>query len=524
MASSVAIVSVGACRSNSGGDIVRVEVGPNGGTVSSSDSVLTIAILPDALDETIEVIIERSDEPARSFGPAYRVQPNPQLAIPATVTYRYPLPEDTSDTAIGWVDPEEYAAGQGQWHALPVVQLDTERDLVTGLDPQISLFYALLDESVGTGVTTNEPTTTQTPPDESTTGDDGLTTTTNPTNPTDPSTTTDPTTTDPATTDATDATGSTDTDGGEESSGTDTGMMGPCEMLPAGPLAPVEFMFDGSPLDANAEDLTFSSIGSLIARNGADLVRIDPAGTITNIPVMTALPDTLGLRWTIDGNIVTASRDTGELLLVEPVGTVTQLWGGLGIPNGIYTAIDGNVFFTDFTMATVTMIDAAGTMSTEIGAGGLEAPQPNGIVYDPDRDLVYYVSYGPGILWQVDVADLANPGDPVQMLTIAPQGGGDAVGLDGLAMDECGNLYIVDQNGSEAVGGSLFRVILDAAGDAVGDPEMLVEEFDANVANAVFGQGPGWEAFSTTLFLVGLPGRIFMVDVGVEGAPTAVTG
>lgn len=65
---------------------------------------------------------------------------------------------------------------------------------------------------------------------------------------------------------------------------------------------------------------------------------------------------------------------------------------------------------------------------------------------------------------------------------------------------------------------------LDAAGAPIGGAELLVEAFPDGVANAVFGQGPGWEAYDTTLFLVGLPGRIFMVDVGVPGAPTAVTG
>jgi hypothetical protein len=129
------------------------------------------------------------------------------------------------------------------------------------------------------------------------------------------------------------------------------------------------------------------------------------------------------------------------------------------------------------------------------------------------------VAYGPGLVMRVDVTDLANPGLPQLVATIVSEGGVDQVGLDGLSMDECGNLYIVDQNQGDP--GSLYRLILDDAGDVVGAPQLLVDVFPDGVANAQFAQGPGWEAFATTLFVVGLPGRIFMVDVGVAGAPTA---
>lgn len=510
-----------ACRDRDDVDIVRAEVGPSGATVVSADSVLTIAILPGALEETIELTIQRTDEPPRVFGPAYQVSPNVDLAIPATVSYRYPLPEDTSQTAVGYVDPEEYAEGAARWLPLALGRLDVERDLVTGLDPQISLFYALLDDAVD--VPPN-PTTTDGPGtgDGTTGGEDSGTTG----NVDSGSTVTDPDTSVGPTTDPTDPTDPTTTGPGESSGETTDGTTGgglDCGNLPAGPLMVDEFIFDGTPLDGNAEDMTFSSVGSIIVRNGADLVQISPAGTVTNIPTMVALPDTLGLRWRADGNIVANSLTTNEILLIEPTGAVSQLWGGLNIPNGIYPSVDGNyIFFTDFTIPQAAYIDNAGTMLTELGLGGVEAPQANGIIYDPDRDFVYYVSYGPGILWRVDVTDLANPGDPQNILTIGPTAMGDLVGLDGLAMDACGNLYIVDQN--QGAPGSLFRVELDVAGDPVGAAELLVETFPDGVANAVFGQGPGWEAYDTTLFVVGLPGRIFMVDVGVPGAPTAVTG
>jgi len=504
-----------ACRDASDPELARGTIGPGGGSLSSIDSILTIAILPDALEESIELTIERSVDPPDVFGPAFRVTPNVPLAIPATISYRFPLPEDTSETAVGYVDPADYAAGDGRWRPLPVLSLDPAQKLVTASDAQLSLYYALLSDtpiappdSTGDPDTSVGPTTDptgQTDTDGNTSSDPGATTGTT-TDPTDP-------TVDP----------STSSDGGESSSSDDaTGPGDPCDDLPAGPLAVQEFAFTGAPLDGNSEDLTFSSIGSLIVRNGVELVQISPAGAVTPIPTEVTLPNTYGLRWTPAGNVVAASATTGEILQITPVGTVTALWGGLQIPNAVYPALDGNIFFTDYLGALAAWIDPAGAQLVELGAGGDEAPQANGIIYDPDRNFVYYVTYGPGVVFRVDVTDLQNPAAPQAIATIVSEGGADQVGLDGLAMDACGNLYIVDQN--QGAPGSLYRLNLDAAGDVVGAPQLLVEAFPDGVANAQFAQGPGWEAFATQMFAVGLPGRIFIVDVGVAGAPTAAGG
>jgi sugar lactone lactonase YvrE len=496
------VLTAGACRDASDPELARGEIGPEGGLLTSVDSILTIAIRPGALEETIVLTIERSTDPPAVYGPAFRVYPNPTLAIPATVSYRYPLPDDTSETAVGYVDPEEYAAGDGRWRPLPVVRIEPAQKLITASDEQLSLFYALLDDTPSLPL-----------PDTSTDTSAGTVapdTDTGTTSPVDPDTSAGPT--EPGTSD------------GSESSSDDasTGPMGPCDDLPPGPLAVEEFMFAGTPLDGNSEDLTFSTVGAIIVRNGAELVQISPAGVVTPVATDIPLPNTYGLRWTAAGTVVAASATTGELLQITPAGNVTTLWSGLSIPNGVHPALDGNIFFTDFTGALAAWIDPAGTTLTELGAGGDEAPQANGIVYDPDRDFVYYVAYGPGLVFRVDVTNLANPGAPVVIATIAPEGGADQVGLDGVAMDACGNLYIIDQN--QGAPGSLYRILLDAAGDVVGAPQLLVEAFPDGVANPVFAQGPGWDAFETYLFAVGLPGRIFMVDVGVAGAPTAAGG
>lgn len=501
------MLAASACKDASDSDIARGKIGPKGGLITSTDSVLTIAILPGALERTVELVIERSDEPPDVFGPAYRVQPNVALALPATVTYRFDLPEDTTQTAIGYVDAEEFTSGAGRWRALPVVRIDPAQKLITGTDDQINLFYGLLDSNTGlpgtgdaSGSGTGGPTATNP-------------TATDPTgNPTD----TDPTTVGPGDTSTTSNESDTDP--------TTTGNPGPCNNLPSGPLVPEEFNFDGTPLDGSSEDMTFTTAGVIVTRNGDQLVQIAPDGTVSQIPTSVALPaQTLGTRQTPTGNIVTASQSTGELLQIEPDGTVTTLLGGLAIPNGVFVALDGTIFFTDFTLALAAYIDAAGTMQVDLASGGSEAPQANGIIYDPDRNYVYYVAYGPGLVYRVDVTNLANPGMPETIATIASEGGGDLVGLDGVAMDSCGNLYIVDQNqapNGSGDPGSLYRLDLDAAGDPVGEAELLVEAFPSGAANVVFAQGPGWEAYENYVFTIGLDGRIFRVDVGIDGAPT----
>lgn len=506
------VLATSACRDVSDSEIARRSIGPDGGVITSIDSVLTIAIQPGALEQSFEFTIEPSTDPPDVYGPAYRVQPSVELAIPGTITYRFELPEDTSDLAIGYIDTDEYANDEGRWYPLPVVRLDPAQKLIAATETKINIYYGLLGSGGSpstNGGTSNPDTSGPTDPtvptntDSATTGDSSDSATTNPTDPT-----TDPTT-DPG--------NSSTTEGESDTDPTTTGN-GPCDNLPAAPLPFDEFMFDGSPLDGGSEDMTFTTAGLIVTRNGDQLVGIAPDGSITPIPTMTMLPaQTLGTRQTPSGSIVTASQSTGEILEIQQNGTVTTLWNGLMLPNGIFIALDGTIFFTDFLLNLAAYIDGAGTMQVDLGMGGDEAPQANGIIYDPDRNFVYYVAYGPGIVYRVDVSNLANPGAPQPIAMIGSEGGGDQVGLDGVAMDTCGNLYIVDQNQGDP--GSLYRLTLNAAGDPVGNAELLVD-FPDGAANVVFAQGPGWEAYENYVFTIGLEGRIFRVDVGIDGAPT----
>jgi hypothetical protein len=141
------------------GEIARRVIGPSGGLVTSVDSVLTLAIPPGALEEELELFIERSREPPPVFGQAYLVRPNPELRYDMTVTYRQELPDDTSGLAVGGVDAVEFEAGRGQWEPLPILRVDRQAKLVSGLDDGVSIFYALLDDADDVASDTGTATT-----------------------------------------------------------------------------------------------------------------------------------------------------------------------------------------------------------------------------------------------------------------------------------------------------------------------------------------------------------------------------
>ncbi len=158
----VSVTSAFGCAPEDDARTVRKRIGPSGGQVSSHDGVLTVLILPGALEREHEFIVTPSDTPPLIFGPAYRVQPDIDLAINAEVTYARRLPNDPTGTAVAAIHREDFKANAGSWIKLATVELDVEDDLVTATDSEVSMFYGLLegdDISGTTSSTTVVPTT-----------------------------------------------------------------------------------------------------------------------------------------------------------------------------------------------------------------------------------------------------------------------------------------------------------------------------------------------------------------------------
>lgn len=263
-----------------------------------------------------------------------------------------------------------------------------------------------------------------------------------------------------------------------------------CTNLPAGPITPtlVSSAFNGS------EDLAFDGMGGLVAKNGSEVVRIDSSGAQTTLA--TAIPQAYGLRYGAAGDLFVALPSAGKVIKIT-AGVASDFAVGLSGPNGVYGDFDGNVWVTEFSGGRIVKLDATAA-STPI-AQGLNSP--NGIVLDVVRNTLFFTSYSQGRLLRVDPAG----GTPTEVGQIS------GAALDGLVLDACGNIYAVDQGNDR-----LYRFNLDSSGALIGQPE-LIAQFPANIANAQFGAGPGWNA--TSLYAAGNPGRVYEIPVGITGAP-----
>lgn len=303
-------------------------------------------------------------------------------------------------------------------------------------------------------------------------------------------------------TDGTSSSGAVDSTGsstsGETETETDTAGVD-CTAIAPGPLA-FEMVFAPNDVFDGSEDAVFDGQGNLVGKNGNDVLLVAADGSVTD-----TLPDqgpAYGLRYRANGDLLAAKYQIGEIRIVQSGDALVSMAGGV---NGLWPDLDGNVWFTNF--SSVRRVNADDSVDDIVT--GADATTANGVLFDPDRSLLFFTNYGIGLVRSVEIQGDGTPG-AVSMVAALP-----GTAPDGLNMDACGNLYVVDQ-GSAA----LHRVFLDEAGAAIGDPELLVEEFPSNVANAVWGSGDGWDPVS--LYAAGVPGGIYRVEIGVPGLPAAM--
>jgi len=287
--------------------------------------------------------------------------------------------------------------------------------------------------------------------------------------------------------------------GGTTATGGTTGSGGApaeCDMLAPGPLVPtvVVTVFNGS------EDIAFDGKGHIAGKKQTEILLSDSTGQTT--VAAGNVPTAYGLRYRPDGFIVVALPNDDKVIQVSPAGESSDLATGLNGPNGLYPDFDGNVWLTEIGGNKVSRINADKTV--DVIVSGAKASGANGVVLDAGRQMLYYTNYGQGRIRRVDMSPGADPA-PIDVIQI------QNAALDGLVMDACGHIYVVDQGNSD-----LYRVKLDAAGAAVGAEELMAS-FPKNVANAQFGSGAGFDP--KVLYVAGNPGTVYALAVGVAGAP-----
>ncbi len=492
----------GCAREPTTGPAVHGRIGPDGGIISSYDSVLTIAILPGALDTEIDFFIEPTATPPEVYGPAYRVDPNPQLHIDATVTYRFGLPDERA--AIVAVDPLDYAQEEARWTLLP--RIDVADKLVKARDSQISVFYGLLDDgplliddgdddddaAETTGGLEGGPGPGPGPGGPVTDDDDNF----------------------DDDDDDDDDDNDNDNDAEAESGSTDTGSDLPCEVF-QGPYDVVEFIeLEGS----GAEDLSFSPAGGVFATMSDNVLQaITPSLDVTPISDVFPLGITTGTRYLENGDILVAGYPQDTIFRVDGVsGAVTPMSEDplLNGPNQIVPDMMGNLWVSSSENSRILVLDVTTGDATEFLSGNSTVGFANGLIVDWSRMRVFWTDYDGGLVKYAEFDDKMAPvGTSVELADI----GGFP---DGMAQDSCGYLYTVDESNQGAVPSRLIRIFIDEVGNRIGEPDEMISNLEGGLANPVFAQGAGWEDYDGHLFITGFNGVLFTVDIMVQGAPS----
>jgi gluconolactonase len=220
---------------------------------------------------------------------------------------------------------------------------------------------------------------------------------------------------------------------------------------------------------------------------------VDASGHWTVVSQYDGWPN--GMKVTVDGNLLIADHKLG-LVVMDPASgryTTRPLPGAgtlLGL-NDLALLSDGSVYVTD--QGDTGISDASGRVlhvreDHEAVVVLNNGPSPNGIVFQPDDEVLFVAMTRGNCVWRVPLRDgrAHRAGIAVQL-----SGG---VGPDGLALDADGGLLIAHP----PIGVWRF--------DRVGRPIQLFEADGTLLTNLVIRGGPGKQE----MFVTDSPsGRIF---------------
>ena len=202
-----------------------------------------------------------------------------------------------------------------------------------------------------------------------------------------------------------------------------------------------------------------------------------------------------------------ASANDGIVWRIAPDGTKGVFATGIADPNFILGLPDGSFLVSDDGVDRIYRVSPSGDTTV----WSTSVPFPNGMVLSLDRSRVYvaqiFSALDPvvldGRLWSIPVdASFAQAG-PAELAVAT-----DARGLDGLALDAEGRIYMADNGGG--------RILRWTPGSQQVE---VVAEGMPHAASLVFGEGPfDAQSLYVTSTLKG-GGRIWRVHVGTRGAP-----
>lgn len=181
------------------------------------------------------------------------------------------------------------------------------------------------------------------------------------------------------------------------------------------------------------------SDGTLVGWDGSSLIKSDYAGTrsvfvpgVASVEQMDTLPD---------GDMVYADNGTGALVRVSSSGATSNITTGLGYVYGVTVGPDGMVYVTYDTIKRVDP-DTGATETVYTPSGGAIGTA-HAINFNLDSTIMYIATIGNGTVYQMALdANLDPTGRPTAFAS------GMGSWMDGVEVDECGNLYVPNYSDS----------------------------------------------------------------------------
>lgn len=267
-----------------------------------------------------------------------------------------------------------------------------------------------------------------------------------------------------------------------------------CNALTALPVTPTVLTgFSGS------EDFAFDAEGNLVSNDGGNITKQTKAGVSTLLSPNVG--ETAGMRYLSTGELVVAQVDNGLILRIATNGASSTLLAGFAYPNGIEVDKDDFVYVAEHDAGRVRRVNSATGEFTIIAEG---LTNPNGLSFSPDYKTLHINSFGGGTVHTVTVDEAGNWSAPA-LLGSVPANGFDSGGLDGMAVDACGNAYV-----TEYVQGIIWRFTPE------GVKEMVVDLPSFWIPNLHWGTGVGgWDP--KVLYVMDREeGRVFELPVNIE--------
>ncbi|MEQ1502392.1 MAG: SMP-30/gluconolactonase/LRE family protein [Myxococcota bacterium] len=265
-----------------------------------------------------------------------------------------------------------------------------------------------------------------------------------------------------------------------------------CSALAPIPVAQVKYGWAPS-----SEDFTFSDDGYMYSVSAGGLRRTPFGGpSELLVPLSQAVR---GTRFLPDGRIALATFDSGSIALVDPVtGAQSILAAGLDNPNGIAIGLDGWVY-----VATSGRILRADPDTGDVQVvADLPGNSFDGLTFSPDYTRLYF-DEELGQIHYVDFDANGNPGVPQLGAAIPTSAFGI---LDGMAMDACGNLYVIEMSGV------IWRVRTDGTVEDIAHLNGLAFVPAMNFGYPSTG---GWQ--NDALYVLDFIGAVYELQVGVPG-------